>query len=143
MPVTTITAIITPSIPSMMMTQRFSVRATSSSGTIPPWRGRCSGLGGSSANWTSRQEEEEIKHEPTNEEQPHRDRGDQQRAARAVLERLGGGIRSDRSGHVLWQMSGGPMRRIDIRGNRFFNLCRHPPISYCDAMAAADASTCW
>src|SRR5215831_9512550 len=115
---TTITMIRT-SIPSMMKSQRFSVRSTSSSGTIPLGRGRSSGLEDSSANGTSRHEEEEIKEEPADEQQPHRDGSEQQRAAWAVLERLRGGLRSDWSRHVLRQMSRGPMRRIDLRDGVF------------------------
>ena len=41
------------------------------------------------------------------------------------FERLRGGLRSDWSGHVLRQMSRGPMRRIDVRGDRLFSLCGH------------------
>jgi hypothetical protein len=67
----------------------------------------------------------EIKREPADEQQPHRDDREQQRAAWTVLERLRGGLRSDWSGHVLRQMSRGPMRRIDVRGDRLFSLCGH------------------
>src|SRR5208337_2717668 len=141
--VTTMTAIITASIPNMMMSQRFSVRTTSSSGTIPPGRACCSGLGGSSANGTSWHEEEEIKGEPAEEQQPHRHGSDQQRPAWTVLERLRGGLRSDWSGHVLRQMSRGPMRCIDVRGDRLFSLCGHQPHSYCDPLAGAGGRSCW
>src|SRR5499433_3033023 len=122
MVVTTTITIITASIPSMMRSQRFSVRSTSSCGTIPLGRGASSGLEDSSANRTSRHEEEEIKEEPADEHQPHRHGSEQQRAACTVLERLRGGLRSDWSGHVLRQMSRGPMRRIDLR-NRLVSLC--------------------
>src|SRR5215469_8396341 len=122
MTVTTTITMIRTSIPSMMKSQRFSVRSTNSSGTIPLGRRRCSGLEDSSANGTSRQEQEVIKEEPADEQQPHRDGSEQQRAACTVLERLRGGLRSDWSGHVLRQMGRGPMRRIDLR-NRLVSLC--------------------
>src|SRR5262249_59953283 len=130
MVVTTTIALIRASIPTMMMSQRFSVRSTSSCGTIPLGSGRCSGLEGSSANGTSRLEEEEIKGEPADEQQPHRHGSKQQRAAWTILERFRGGLRSDWSGHMLWQMSRRPMRRIDVRGDRPFSLCGHQPTSY-------------
>src|SRR5215469_13914291 len=124
MTVTTTITMIRTSIPSMMKSQRFSVRSTNSSGTIPLGRRRCSGLEDSSANGTSRQEKEVIKEEPADEQQPHRDGSEQQRAAWTVLERLRGGLRSDWSGHVLRQMSRGPMRRIDVR-DRLVSWCGH------------------
>src|SRR5215467_1734225 len=102
--VTTTISIITASMPSMMKSQRFSVRSTSSCGTNPPGKRCSSGLEGASANGTSRLEEEEIKGEPADEHQPHRPGSEQQRAARPVPERLRGGLRSNRSGHVLRRM---------------------------------------
>jgi hypothetical protein len=46
------------------------------SGTVPSDRGRCSGYDGSSANGTSRHEEEEVECKPTDKEYSHRDAGD-------------------------------------------------------------------
>src|SRR5215470_15136086 len=63
-PVNTTTAIITISIVTMTPSQRFSVRATTSAGTMPSRNGRCRGSGCVSANGTSRQEQEEIEGEP-------------------------------------------------------------------------------
>src|SRR5215468_11774310 len=124
MVVTTTITIITASIPSMMRSQRFSVRSTSSCGTIPLGRGASSGLEDSSANRTSRHEEEEIKEEPADEHQPHRHGSEQPRAACTVLARLRGGLRSDWSGHVLRQLGRGPMRRLDVR-DRLVSLYGH------------------
>src|SRR5215472_9091332 len=127
MAVITMISIITASSASMMMTQRFSLRSTSSCGTTPLGRGRSSGLEASPlANGTSRQVEEEIKEEPADEQQPpHRYGAEHQRAERTVLERPRGGLRPDWSGHVLRRMSRGPMRRVDVRGDRLFGLCGH------------------
>src|SRR5262249_29848584 len=130
MVVTTTITIITARIPSMMRSQRFSVRSTSSCGTIPLGRGASSGLEDSSANRTSRHEEEKKKEEPADEHQPHRHGSEQQRAACTVLERLRGGLRSDWGGHVLRQMSRGPMRRIDLR-NRLVSLCHQRRFLLC------------
>src|SRR5215472_16309535 len=101
-PVTTITAIMTTSIAAMTITQRSSVRMTTGSGTMPSGSGRCSGSDGSSANGTSRHEEEEIECHPANEEQRHGDAGDDERADRPVPERVGRFVRSDRRGDMLW-----------------------------------------
>src|SRR5271168_3217617 len=89
MPVMTMTAIMTTSIAAMRMTQRFSLRATIDSGIKPSASGRCCGVSVRSANGTSRHEEEEIERHPTDEQQTDRDRRDDERADRAVLERLG------------------------------------------------------
>src|SRR6266576_4541477 len=60
MPVSTATVIITISIATITPSQRFSVRATTSAGTMSSGNGRCRGSGCVSANGTSRQEQEEI-----------------------------------------------------------------------------------
>src|SRR5258707_5384740 len=95
-PVTTMIAIITPSIESTTASHRFSVRVTSSSGTIPSGTDCQSGLVILSANRASRQKEEEIKGDPADEEQCHCDGGDDERAYRSVPERLCRCIRPDR-----------------------------------------------
>src|ERR1700756_3544305 len=84
-PVTTTMTIMTASIAAIRTSQRFSVRATSCSETIPSGSGR-GGCFTCSANGPSRHEKEEIEGEPTDEEQRHRDAGDDQRAACPVLE---------------------------------------------------------
>jgi hypothetical protein len=60
MPVITMMAIMKPSIVAMAMSQRFSVRATISPGTMPSEGTRSNGSDGASANGTSRHEQEEI-----------------------------------------------------------------------------------
>src|SRR5262249_43424690 len=106
MPVSTTTAIITISIASMTPSQRFSVRATTSAGTMLSGIGRCRGSGCVSANGTSRQEQEEIEAEPDEENDRHCDAGNKQRAARTVPEGSRGGFRIDRRGDVFGQSSG-------------------------------------
>jgi hypothetical protein len=97
------------SIAAMTMTQRFSVRVTTSSGTMPSGSGRCSGFASGSANGASRQKEEEIEGEPADEQQRHGDAGDDQRADRSIPKRLGRSVRSDRCGDILRPVSGGVM----------------------------------
>jgi hypothetical protein len=94
------------SIASMTVTQCSSVRMTTGSGTVPSRRGRCSGSVGSSANGTSRHEEEEIECKPADKEYSYGDAGDHQRAHRPILECLGRFFRSYRCGDMLWQMGG-------------------------------------
>src|SRR5215468_10196263 len=101
MPVNTTTAIITTSIVTMTPSQRFSVRATTSAGTMPSGKGRCGGSGCVSANGTSRQEQEEVEGEPDQENDRDCDAGNKQCAARAVPECSRGGVRIDRRGDVL------------------------------------------
>ena len=85
----------------MMMSQRFSVRATSSSGTIPSGSGRGIELDRLSANGAPRHEQEEIEREPTHEEQRRRNAGNEECAARPVPERFRYRVPSDRYRHVL------------------------------------------
>src|SRR4051794_37650530 len=106
MPVSTTTAIITTSIATMTPSQRLSVRATTSAGTMPSGNERWRGSGCVSANGTSRQEQEEIEGEPDKENDRHCDSRNKQRAARTVLERLLRCVRIDRRGDVLGQSSG-------------------------------------
>src|SRR6266851_3741888 len=107
MPVVTMTAIMMTSIDAMTMTQRFSLRTTTASGTMPSGSGRRSGFDDSSANGTSWQEEEEIERHPADEEQRHGDAGDHERADRAVPERFGRVVGSDRRGDMLRSTGGG------------------------------------
>src|SRR5882724_4078152 len=100
-PVTTMTAIITASIASMMATQRFSVREISISGTIPSGSGRLSGLVILLANAASRNEQDEIEQQPADEEQAHRDAGEQERAARPIFQQRGSALGIDRRRHVF------------------------------------------
>src|SRR5262245_33913092 len=106
MPVSTTTPIITISIATMTPSQRFSVRATTSAGTMPSGKGRCRGSGGESANGTPRQEQEKIEGEPDKENDRHCDTRNKQRAARAVPECSRRSVRIDRRGDVLGQRSG-------------------------------------
>jgi hypothetical protein len=111
-PVTTMIATITASIASMTVSHWFSVRVTSSSGTIPSGTGLPSGLVMLSANRTSRQKEEKIKGYPADEEQRHGDGGDDERAYRSIPQRLRRFIRPDRRGDVLRSTGSGVMRLI-------------------------------
>src|SRR6266404_8122768 len=111
-PVTTMIATITASIASTTVSHRFSVRVTSSSGTIPSGTDCQSGLVILSANRASRQKEEEIKGDPADEEQRHCDGGDDERAYRSVPERLCRCIRPDRRGDMLRPTGGGVMRLV-------------------------------
>src|SRR5215510_1291879 len=110
MPVSTTTAIITISIATMTPSQRFSVRATTSAGTIASGNGRCRGSGCVSANGTSRQEQEEIEGEPDEENDRHCDGGNKQRAARTVPECSRCSVRINRRVDVLGQSSGRVVR---------------------------------
>src|SRR5262245_22711685 len=66
-PVTTMIAIITPSIDNMMPNHRSSERVTSATGTMPSGGRRLSGLVPLSANGSSRDEQDKIKEEPADE----------------------------------------------------------------------------
>src|SRR5262245_12269587 len=98
MPVSTTTAIITISIATMTASQRFSVRPTTSAGTMPSGKGRCGGSEYVSANGTTRQEQEEIEAEPDKENDRHCKAGNKQRTTWAVPECSRGGFRIDRHG---------------------------------------------
>src|SRR5258706_4881420 len=111
-PVTTMMAIITASMASMMVTQRFSVRAISSSGMIPSSHGGRSGWVRSSANRASRHEKEEVEEQPADEQQPHRYAGQQKRPARTVFQRCGGRFRIDRRGDMIGRGGRGRTRPI-------------------------------
>src|SRR5271156_3113652 len=106
-PVMTMTVIITTSIAAMIMAQWLSVRVTTVSGTTPSGSGRCSGFDGGSANGSSRQKEEEIERHPADEQQRHGDAGDDERADRCVLERLGRPGRPDWRGETIMWRGGG------------------------------------
>src|SRR5262245_61929683 len=106
MPVSTTTAIITISIATMTLSQRRSVRATTSAGTMSSGNGPCRGSECVSANGTSRQEQEEIEGEPAEENDRHCDAGNKQRAARTVPECSRDSLRIDRCGDVLGQCGG-------------------------------------
>src|SRR5262249_3934976 len=67
-PVTTMIAIITPSSDRTTVNHRSSVRATSSSGTMPSGSRCVSGLVPVSANGPSRNEQHEIEQKPADEE---------------------------------------------------------------------------
>jgi hypothetical protein len=105
-------AIITPSMDSMTVSHWFSLRVTSSSGTIPSGTGLPSGLVMLSANRTSRYKEQKIKSNPPDEEQRHGDGGDHERAYRSIPQRLCRFIWPDRCGDVLRSTGGGVMRLI-------------------------------
>src|SRR5271156_5857648 len=100
MPVTTMTAIMMRSTVAMITIQRFSVRATTSSGTMPSGSGRLSGFLGCSANGASRQEHKEIKRQPTEEQQPDGDAGNEVRTDWPVTQRLRRLFRVDRRAGV-------------------------------------------
>src|SRR5258708_31703552 len=88
MPVATMTTNMMSSMAAIILIHRFSVRATTSAGTIPSGSGAANGFVGDSATRASRHEQEEIKGEPTDQQKPDRDAGDHQRAQRALPERL-------------------------------------------------------
>src|SRR5271167_897484 len=102
-PVTTMIAIMTPSMAAITTSQRFSVRETISSGMMPSGSGS-SGVEGASANGASRQEEEEIEGEPAGEQQPDRDGGDGECAGRPIPQRLPRFVRCDQRGDVIARM---------------------------------------
>jgi hypothetical protein len=108
------TTIITTSIVAIVITQYFSVRMTTGSGTTPSGSGWRSGFDVSSANGTSRQEQQEVEGQPSDEEQPNRDGGDKKRADRPVPQRLGRFPCSDRSGDVFRSVRG---RRVAVVGH--------------------------
>jgi len=85
-PVTTMTASIVASMASMMTTQRFSVRVIASSETMPSGSGCLSGLVKSSANASSRNEQDEIEKQPADEQEADRHPSKQKRAAWALLQ---------------------------------------------------------
>src|SRR5262245_10010398 len=134
-PVSTTTAIITISIATMTPSQRFSVRATTSAGTMPSGNGRCRGSVCVSANGTSRQEQEEVEGEPDEENDRYCDARNEQRPARAVPERLRGGFRIDRRSDVLGQCSGRVMSASGKFGHQ---------LTYCSsAEEAGELRACW
>src|SRR5262249_25557641 len=110
MPVSTTTAIITISNATMTPSQRFSVRATTSAGTMSSGNRRSRGSGCASANGPSRQEQEEIEGEPDQENDRHCDGGNKQCAARTVPECSRRSVRIDRRGDVLGQSGGRVVR---------------------------------
>jgi len=113
-------AIMTTSIATMTMSQRFSVRATISSGTMPPVSCRRSGFDDGSSNGASRHEQEEIEGQPTDEEQPDGSAGDNKRADRPLAECLRRLIRSDRRGDVLGRVRSGVVCFVELHWDQSF-----------------------
>src|SRR5271167_708288 len=99
-PVTTMIAIMTPSMAAITASQRFSVRATISAATMASASGS-NGVEGVSANGASRQEEEEIEGEPADEQQPDRDGGDGECAGRPIPQRSPRFVQCDQRGDVI------------------------------------------
>src|SRR5262245_9959161 len=93
-------------MPTMTASQRFSVRATISGGTMPSGSGRSRKSGCVLANGASREEQEEIEGKPPQEQERYRDRRDEKRATRAVPERFQGSLGVDRLGNVVWRGGG-------------------------------------
>src|ERR1700730_10231295 len=106
-PLKTMIAIMTTSIAAMIMNQRFSVRATTSSGTMPSGSGRRCGYEDCSPNRASRHEQEKIEHQPSDEQKPDTDAGDDVRANRSVTERLRRLVRAGRLIDGTRRMRGG------------------------------------
>src|SRR4029077_12798785 len=69
-------------------------------------RGGEGGWASGAANGASRNEEEEIKGEPTEEQQRYGDAGDNERAHRSVPQRRDRFLRPDRGGDLLWPSGG-------------------------------------
>src|SRR6266478_5161923 len=97
MPVTTMIASMTRSIVAMRMIQRFSVRATTSAGTMPSGSSRFNGFIEYSATGAPRYEQEEIKGEPADEQKPGSDARDGEGTDRPVAQGLRRRIRGSRS----------------------------------------------
>src|SRR5271169_427997 len=88
MPVTTMIASMTKSIVAMKMIQRFSVRATTSAGTMPSGSGRFNGFIEDSATGAPRYEQEEIKRQPADEQKPDGNARDSEGTDRPVAQGL-------------------------------------------------------
>jgi hypothetical protein len=88
------------------MSQRFSVRLTISSGTMPSSNDRRSGFEGCSANCASRHEQKEVKRQPTDEQKADGDAGDDERAGWPIAQRLCRLVRSNRSRDVIGRVRG-------------------------------------
>src|SRR6516162_5165663 len=112
-PVTTMTAIITTSIAATIMAQCLSVRVTTTSGTTPSGSGRCSGFPGGSANGPSREKEEEIERHPADEQQRHRDAGDDQRPDGSIPQRSRRLVSPDWCCDMLRQVRSGVMGLVN------------------------------
>src|SRR6516164_6480750 len=97
-PVTTMIAIITPSIDRTTVNHRSSVRATGSRCVI--------GLVPVSANGPSRNEQHEIEQKPADEEQPYGNAGKDEGATWSVFQRLGGGPCVDWRSHIFYFVGG-------------------------------------
>src|SRR5262249_29977790 len=132
-PVTTTIAIIKASIPTITASQRFSVRATISAGTMPSGNGRRKS-GCVSANGASRQEQEEVEGEPPQEKERHRNGREEERPTRTVLQCLQCGVRIDRRGDMFRRPSG----RVVSIGGRF----GHQLTCHFEA-ATAGPRACW
>jgi hypothetical protein len=65
-----------------------------------------------STNGASGQENEEVERQPAEEEQPHRDTGDDKGTERTVFERFRSSFRRDWSSDVLRSRGGGRVRLI-------------------------------
>src|SRR5262249_16470436 len=99
-------AINTANRPAMANSQRFSVRATSSAGTIPSGSGRRRGLFASSANGASRKKQEKIESKPSDQEQSGSDTGDDECTAGTMPKRGSCGIRTDGRRDMFGQCGG-------------------------------------
>jgi hypothetical protein len=126
-------AIMTASIANITMSQRFSVRATISSGTMPSGNGRPRGFEFASANGASRKEQQEVKSKPADEEQRDGDAGHDQGSHRSVPERERRFFGADRRCNVLLRVRGGIVRLVE----------RHRDYSFVIVAAWEEPSTCW
>src|SRR5271154_6513387 len=107
MPVTTITAIMTRSMAAMSLIHCFSVRATTSSGTMPSGSDGGSGLEVGLANCASPHEQQEIKGQPTDEKKPDGDAGDDVGPDRPPLKRSRRLLHSNESRNAVHRGRGG------------------------------------
>src|SRR5580765_2977316 len=105
--VSTTTTIMRISTTVIAVSQRFSVRATTSCGTMPSASGRSIGLVGCSANGTPPQEEQKVKEDPTQEQETDGNDREGQSADRSSSERHGSGVCSDRRGDMRYLVGRG------------------------------------